>query len=64
MTYSQRLDTMVSKMQKYTTEMLVEVVKGIADDLTDAAALVEAAALEILIERMPEQDFVNLCDSL
>jgi hypothetical protein len=51
-------------MSTLTTNDLIESVKKLSNDFTESATRVFDIALEILMERMPEQEFINLCDSL
>jgi len=52
------------KMQTLTTNDLIIEVKKLVIDFSDAASLVMGVALDILMERMPENEFVKFCDSL
>jgi len=51
-------------MQTLTTNDLIIEVKKLVIDFSDAASLVMGVALDILMERMPENEFVKFCDSL
>jgi len=52
------------KMQTLTTNDLIIEVKKLVIDFSDAASLVMGVALDILMERMPENEFIKFCDSL
>lgn len=52
------------KMQTLTTNDLIIEVKKLVNDFSDAGSLVMDVALDILMERMPENEFVKFCDSL
>jgi len=53
-----------NKANEQTTEMLINVVKGLENNLTDSADLVFDIALDILMERLSEEDFELLCEEL
>ena len=52
------------KMQTLTTNDLIIEVKKLVNDFSDAGSLVMDVALDILMERMPENEFVKFCDIL
>jgi hypothetical protein len=52
------------KMSTLPTSDLIESVKKLSSDFTESATRVFDIALEILMERMPEQEFIKLCNSL
>jgi hypothetical protein len=62
---TQQLQTIATeKMQTLTTNDLIIEVKKLVIDFSDAASLVMGVALDILMERMPENEFIKFCDSL
>ena len=62
---TQKFQTIATeKLQTLTTNDLIIEVKKLAIDFSDAASLVMGVALDILMERMPENEFVKFCDSL
>jgi len=63
-TYQEFKKVAIEKMSTLTTNDLIESVKKLSNDFTESATRVFDIALEILMERMPEQEFINLCDSL
>jgi hypothetical protein len=63
-TYQEFKKVAIEKMSTLTTNDLIESVKKLSNDFTESATRVFEIALEILMERMPEQEFINLCDSL
>jgi hypothetical protein len=64
MTTQQFQTIATEKMQTLTTNDLIIEVKKLVIDFSDAASLVMGVALDILMERMPENEFVKFCDSL
>ena len=64
MTTQQFQTIATEKMQTLTTNDLIIEVKKLVNDFSDAASLVMGVALDILMERMPENEFVKFCDSL
>jgi hypothetical protein len=63
-TYQEFKKVAIEKMSTLTTNDLIESVKKLSNDFSESATRVFDIALEILMERMPEQEFINLCDSL
>jgi len=53
-----------AKMETLSTNDLIVEVKKLANDFSNAASVVMDVALDILMERLPESEFVNFCDSL
>lgn len=51
-------------MQTISTNDLMAEIKKLVNDFSDAGSLVMDVALDILMERLPESEFVNFCDSL
>jgi hypothetical protein len=64
MTTQQFQTIATEKMQTLTTNDLIIEVKKLVIDFSDAASLVMGVALDILMERMPENEFIKFCDSL
>lgn len=56
--------TLENKIKSQTTEMLIEVVKGLNNTFGDAEDLVFEIALNELESRMEENKFCELCDEL
>lgn len=52
------------KMNELSTLDLIAEVKKLANDFSNGAMLVSEVALDILMERMPESEFVALCNEL
>ena len=52
------------KMQTISTNDLIVEIKKLVNDYSDAGSLVMDVALDILMCRMPESEFVKFCDSL
>jgi hypothetical protein len=53
--------------QKFSGLSLTELKKSaqtLNNDFTDAADLMMNAVMDVLMERMPEQDFINFCNEL
>lgn len=64
MTLEQFTAIATAKMQTLPTNDLMVEVKKLANDFSNAASIVMDVALDILMERLPESEFVNFCDSL
>jgi hypothetical protein len=64
MTTEQFKATATAKMETLSTNDLIVEVKKLANDFSNAASIVMDVALDILMERLPESEFVNFCDSL
>jgi len=64
MTTEQFKTIATEKMQTLPTNDLMVEIKKLVNDFSDAGSLVMDVALDILMERMPENEFVNFCDSL
>jgi len=64
MTTEQFKETATAKMQTISTNDLMAEIKKLVNDFSDAGSLVMDVALDILMERLPESEFVNFCDSL
>jgi hypothetical protein len=64
MTTEQFKATATAKMETLPTNDLIVEVKKLANDFSNAASIVMDVALDILMERLPENEFVTFCDSL
>ncbi len=64
MTLEQFTATATAKIQTLPTNDLMVEVKKLANDFSNAASIVMDVALDILMKRLPESEFVNFCDSL
>ena len=64
MTTEQFKTIATEKMQTLPTKDLMVEIKKLVNDFSDAGSLVMDVALDILMERMPETEFINFCDSL
>ena len=53
-----------SKFQSVKTEELIATVKRMNNDYRDGVDLVIDAIMDILMVRLPENEFVELCNSL
>lgn len=54
----------ISKLSTLSTADLIAQVRKLANDFSTGAQLVFDAAMDILIEKLPESEFVQLCNSL
>ena len=52
------------KLNTLSTNDLIVAVKELSSNFTESAEYVFDVCLDILMDRMPENDFVELCDSL
>lgn len=53
-----------NKLNTISTADLIVEVKKLVNDFSTSAELVFNVAMDILMERMPENEFVELCNSL
>ena len=54
----------ISKLNTLSTSDLINEVKRLANNLSDGADLISDAALEILMNRLPEKEFIEICETL
>jgi hypothetical protein len=54
----------VQKLNTLSTTDLIVAVKELSNNFTESAEYVFDVCLDILMKRLPENDFVELCDSL
>ena len=52
------------KLEKLSTNDLINEAKKLSNDLSDSASMVLDCVLDLLLVRLPENEFINLCDSL
>jgi hypothetical protein len=64
MTIEQFTQTAKANMSKISTFDLMIEIKKLSNDFSDSAMMVFDIALDILMDRLPESEFVNFCDSL
>lgn len=64
MTIEQFTQTAKANMSKISTSDLMIEIKKLSNDFSDSATMVFDIALDILMDRLPETEFVNFCDSL
>lgn len=53
-----------AKLSKLSTSELVSEVKKLSNDFSDSASMVFDIALKVLMERLEESEFIQLCNSL
>ena len=53
-----------NNLNKLSTADLIAEVKKLATDLSNGADIVFDVALDILINRLPENEFIELCNTL
>ena len=53
-----------NKLNNLSTADLIAVVKKLANDFSTGAELVSDVAMDILMNRLPEKEFVELCNTL
>lgn len=53
-----------NKLNSLSTNDLIAEVKKLATDFSNAADLVSDVAMDILMKRLPENEFVELCNTL
>ena len=64
MTIEQFTQTAIVNMSKISTSDLMLEVKKLSNDFSDSATMVFDIALDILMDRLPESEFVNFCNNL
>ena len=64
MTIEQFTQTAKVNMSKISTSDLMLEVKKLSNDFSDSATMVFDIALDILMDRLPESEFVNFCNNL
>lgn len=64
MTAAQFKQIAVTKLNTLSTDDLIIELKRLSNDFSTGAKLVFDAAMDILMERMPEAEFVALCETL
>jgi hypothetical protein len=64
MTTSEFKTIATEKLNTLSTTDLIVAVKELSSNFTSAAEYVFDVCLDILMKRLPENDFVELCDSL
>jgi hypothetical protein len=53
-----------NKLNKITTADLIAEVKKLTNDFSTGAELIFDVAMDILMNRLPENEFVDLCNTL
>lgn len=64
MTRTELKQIAVTKFQTISTKELIATVKQINNDFRDGVDIAIDAIMDILIVRLPENEFVELCNSL
>ena len=64
MTVQEFTQVATQKFSKLSTEELIKSAKQLNNDFSDAANYMFDVVLDILMERMPEQDFIKFCNEL
>lgn len=58
------MEKITARIAKLSTEMLKDMIRKLNNDFRDGADLVQSAALDALMSRIPEAEFVAFCDAL
>jgi hypothetical protein len=64
MTASEFTVIATSRLNSLPTKDLIVELKKLMNDFTSAANMVQDIVLDILMERLPEAEFIELCNSL
>ena len=64
MTASEFTTIAKSRLNTLPTNDLIVELKKLMNDFTSAANMVQDIVLDILMERLPEAEFIELCNSL
>lgn len=58
------MNALATKIETLSTEQIKEVVNGTFEMIQDEADVVLQTALNILEKRLPENEFIEFCDSI
>lgn len=64
MTAQEFTQVATQKFSKLSTEELIQVAMQLNNDFTNVGEYMFSAVLDILMERMAEQDFIKFCNEL
>ena len=64
MTTSEFNKIATERLNSLSTNDLIIELKKLMNDFTSAANMVQGIVLDILMERLPESEFIELCNSL
>ena len=64
MTAQEFTQVATQKFNRLSTEELIKTAKQLNDDFSKVADYMMDAVLDILMERMPEQEFIKFCNEL
>jgi len=64
MTASEFTSIATSRLNALTTNDLITELRKLVNDFTSDANMVQDIVLDILMERLPESEFIELCNSL
>jgi hypothetical protein len=64
MTTAEFTATATANLNKVSTSELMVEVQRLTSDFSDAAQMVWDVAMNILMERLPETEYINFCNSL
>jgi len=64
MTASEFTKIATSRLNALPTNDLIVELRKLMNDFTSAANMVQDIVLDILMERLPESEFIELCNSL
>jgi hypothetical protein len=64
MTASEFTTNATSRLSALPTNDLIVELKKLMNDFTSAANMVQDIVLDILMERLPESEFIELCNNL
>ena len=64
MTTSEFNKIATERLNSLSTNDLIIELKKLMNDFTSAANMVQDVVLDILMERLPESEFIELCNSL
>jgi len=58
------LETAKNKLNLLSVDSLIKEVVKLNNDLSEASSMIIDAALDVLMDKMKEDDFVRFCDTL
>lgn len=58
------MEKMIARLQTVKTSQLKEMAVLLNEDFSNEATIVSNAVLDVLMARLPEEEFVEFCDSL
>lgn len=58
------MNAIIAKLNALKTAQIIEITDALANRFDEEAGIVTDAALDILMQRLPEDEFIAYCDKL